>query len=139
MTIPAVNHIILTVSDIEKSRAFYEGVLGFEVQEIPPEYGSMVYFPIQGGTFWLLTHDQTPPIDRFSEFRVGLDHVAFTAPNKAFLDELAEKLKAAGAPTEGVELFHGRWYYVAFRDPDNIQLEYWLDEEVGGQDESEEA
>jgi glyoxylase I family protein len=137
MTIPAVNHIILTVSDIQKSRAFYEGVLGFEVQEIPPEYGSMVYFPIQGGTVWLMAHDQTPPTDRFSEFRVGLDHVAFSAPSKAFLDDLAEKLKAADAPTEGVELFHGRWYYVAFRDPDNIQLEYWLDEEVGGQHEGE--
>jgi glyoxylase I family protein len=137
MTIPAVNHIILTVSDIQKSRAFYEGVLGFEMQEIPPEYGSMIYFPIQGGTIWLMAHDQTPPTDRFSEFRVGLDHVAFTAPNKAFLDELAEKLKTAGSPTEGVELFHGRWYYVAFRDPDNIQLEYWLDEQVGGQNEGE--
>jgi glyoxylase I family protein len=137
MTIPAVNHIILTVSDIQKSRAFYEGVLGFEMQEIPPEYGSMIYFPIQGGTIWLMAHDQTPPTDRFSEFRVGLDHVAFTAPSKAFLDELAGKLKAAGSPTEGVELFHGRSYYVAFRDPDNIQLEYWLDEQVGGQNEGE--
>ena len=137
MTIPAVNHIILTVSDIQKSRAFYEGVLGFEMHEIPPEYGNLIYFPIEGGTIWLIAHDQTLPGDRFSEFRVGLDHVAFSAPSKAFLDDLADKLKAAGAQTEGVELFHGRWYYVAFRDPDNIQLEYWLDEPVGDPNEGE--
>ncbi len=137
MTIPTVNHIILTVSDIQKSRQFYEGVLGFEMHEIPPEYGNMIYFPIQNGTVWLITHEHTAPDDRFSEFRIGLDHLSFTAPSKAFLDELAGKLKAAGAPTEGVELFHGRWYYVAFRDPDNIQLEYWLDEPVGGQNEGE--
>ncbi len=130
MTIPAINHIILTVSDIERSRQFYEGVLGFEFHTIPPEYGNLVYFPVEGGTVWLLTHGQTPPGDRFSEFRIGLDHLAFTAPSKAFLDDLAAKLKAAGVPTEGVELFHGNWYYVAFRDPDNIQLEYWLDEPV---------
>jgi hypothetical protein len=43
------------------------------------------------------------------------------------LHELAEKLIAAGVDTKGVEQFapSGNWY-VAFRDPDNIQLEYWL-------------
>jgi glyoxylase I family protein len=130
MTVPAINHIILTVSDIQKSRQFYEGVLGFEIQEIPPEYGNLVYFLVENGSVWLLTHEQTAPNDRFSEFRIGLDHLAFTAPDKAFLDELAARLKAAGVPTQGVELFHGQWYYVAFRDPDNIQLEYWLNERV---------
>jgi catechol 2,3-dioxygenase-like lactoylglutathione lyase family enzyme len=137
MTVPVINHIILTVSDIQKSRQFYGGLLGFEIQDIPPEYGNLVYFPVQGGAVWLLTHNQTPPADRFSEFRIGLDHLAFTAPNKAFLDELAGKLKAAGVPTNGVELFHGQWYYVAFRDPDNIQLEYWCDERVDSPSEGE--
>ena len=43
------------------------------------------------------------------------------------LHELADKLIAAGVDTKGVEQFvhTGNWY-VAFRDPDNIQLEYWL-------------
>jgi glyoxylase I family protein len=137
MTVPAISHIILTVSDIQKSRQFYGGLLGFEIHEIPPEYGNLVYFPAQNGSVWLLTHEQTAKNDRFSEFRIGLDHLAFSAPNKEFLDELAAKLKAAGVPTQGVELFHGQWYYVAFRDPDNIQLEYWMDEPVGGQNEGE--
>jgi glyoxylase I family protein len=137
MTVPAISHIILTVSDIQKSRQFYGDLLGFEIHEIPPEYGNLVYFPMQQGSVWLLTHEQTAKDDRFSEFRIGLDHLAFSAPNKAFLDELAAKLKAAGVPTQGVELFHGQWYYVAFRDPDNIQLEYWMDEPVGGQNEGE--
>jgi glyoxylase I family protein len=127
MTVPAINHVILTVSDIQKSCQFYEGVLGFEMKQ----YGNMVYFPVQNGSIWLVTHPQTGQGDRFSEFRIGLDHIAFTAPSKEFLDELAAKLKAAGVPTQGVELFHKRWYYVAFRDPDNMQLEYWLDEPVG--------
>lgn len=130
MTIPAINHIILTVSDLEKARAFYGDLLGFEMHDIPPEYGNMTYFPTEGPTVWLLTHDQTPPGDRFSEFRLGLDHLAFNAPSKQFLHALADKLIAAGVETQGVEIFHGRWYYVAFRDPDNIQLEYWLSDKI---------
>ena len=139
MTIPRINHVILTVSDLARSKAFYGDVLGFELHDIEPEYGAMAWFPIENGSMWLLSHDSTPPGDRFNEFRVGLDHVAFNAPDKPFLDALAAKLKAAGVPTEGVELFHGRWWYIAFRDPDNIQLEYWLDEQVGGESETSES
>lgn len=127
MVVHAINHIILTVSDIERSRKFYGDLLGFELHEVPAEYGSLVYFPVENGSVWLIAHDQTPPGDQFSEFRIGLDHLAFSAPDKPFLDELATKLVAAGVETQGVELFHHRWHYVAFRDPDNIQLEYWLD------------
>jgi catechol 2,3-dioxygenase-like lactoylglutathione lyase family enzyme len=113
-------------------------LLGFEFQELPPEFSHLAYFLVEGGgSVWLITHGQTPPGDRFSEFRLGLDHLAFTAPSKAFLDELATKLIAAGVPTNGVELFANQWYYVAFRDPDNIQLEYWLNEPVGGQSAGE--
>lgn len=134
MSIPAINHVILTVSDIAQSRKFYGDLLGFELHEVPAQYGKLLYFPVEGhAQVWLIQHDQTPPGDRFNEFRIGLDHLAFTAPDKAFLDEIAAKLIAAGVPTNGVELFHDRWHYVAFRDPDNIQLEFWLDEPASEQ------
>lgn len=130
MNTTGINHVILTVSDLQKARQFYGDLLGFEIKEIPPEFGQMAYFNIGSSpaTIWLLTHSQTPPGDRFSEFRVGLDHLAFTAPSKEALHELADKLIKAGVNTKGVELFANQWLYVAFRDPDNIQLEYWLDE-----------
>ena len=138
MTMPAINHVILTVSDLARSKEFYRTVLGFDVQDISPEYGSLAYFMVEGGgSVWLITHDQTPAGDRFSEFRVGLDHLAFSAPDKAFLETLAAKLIAAGVNTKGVELFHHKWWYMAFRDPDNIQLEYWLNEPTADQDSGE--
>jgi len=129
MDTPGINHVILTVTDLERSTHFYREVLGFDVQAIPPEYGRLAYFPVGAGSVWLIQHDQTPPGDRFSEFRVGLDHLAFRAPDRAALEELAERLRAAGVPTNGVEVYlPSRKPYVVFRDPDNIQLEYWLDE-----------
>lgn len=106
----------------------------FEIHDLAPEYGPLCYFLCDGGSsIWLIQHDATPPGDRFSEFRIGLDHLAFTASNKAELEALAARLIAAGVPTQGVELFHGRWWYVCFRDPDHIQLEYWLDAPVAGE------
>ncbi|MBI5960838.1 MAG: VOC family protein [Chloroflexi bacterium] len=130
MNTPGINHVILTVSDLQKSKAFYGDLLGFEVKEIPAEYGNLMYFMVGEISIWLITHAATPAGDRFSEFRIGLDHLAFTAPNKAALDELAEKLLKAGVNTKGVETFHNNWLYMAFRDPDNIQLEYWMNEEL---------
>ncbi len=140
MVVHALNHVILTVTDLDRAKQFYGEVLGFEINDIPPEYGNLAYFLVEGGaSVWLITHDQTPAGDRFNEFRVGLDHLAFSAPSKAFLEELATKLIAAGVETQGVELFHGKWWYVAFRDPDNIQLEYWLSEPTADQEPGDEA
>jgi glyoxylase I family protein len=122
MLTPGLNHIILTVSDIPRARKFYGDLLGFELNDY--EHG--FYFFSGTVSFWLLPSSKPIPNDRFSEFRVGLDHLGFAAPNERALHELADKLLAAGVETQGVEVFHTGNKYVAFRDPDNIQLEYWL-------------
>ena len=66
------------------------------------------------------------PADRFNEFRIGLDHLAFSAPSEEALHAFAARLLAAGVETQGVEKYFTGNLYVAFRDPDNIQWEYWL-------------
>ena len=122
MKTTGLNHIILTISDVAKSRAFYEGLLGFEAQD----FDNGFYF-ISGGIEFFFFPSRNPiPNDRFTEFRIGLDHLSFAAPNEEELDHLAERLLRAGVDTKGVETFRTGNRYVAFRDPDNIQLEYWL-------------
>lgn len=127
METSGLNHVILTISDVERSRAFYGALLGFEVANVGDDPAWGFYFSSGGVMFFLFPSHQPLPDDRFSEFRIGLDHLAFAAPDRAALDALAEKLIAAGVETKGVEQFEPTGnYYVAFRDPDNIQLEYWL-------------
>jgi catechol 2,3-dioxygenase-like lactoylglutathione lyase family enzyme len=127
MQTPGLNHIIMTVANVERSRAFYADVLGFEVIVIEEDPDKSFFFSCGGVQFFFFPSRRPLPADRFSEFRVGLDHLSFTAPSREALDELAATLKSAGFETNGVEQFPhtGNWY-VAFRDPDNIQLEYWL-------------
>jgi catechol 2,3-dioxygenase-like lactoylglutathione lyase family enzyme len=132
MQTSGLDHIELSVTDLKRSRAFYEDVLGFEIHSFPEDYPN----PIFAGSFFIvvgeieigfLQHAQTEPGDRFSEMRVGLDHLSFRAPDEAALHALAERLAQAGVPTNGVEVFQPAGKkYVSFRDPDNIQLEYWL-------------
>src|SRR4051794_26516258 len=95
MQATGVNHIILTVSDVARARAFYRDVLECDVHDIAsnPDYG--FYFAVGEVEFYLGPSRSPVPGDRFSEFRVGLDHVAFTVPARATLDALAEKLMSA--------------------------------------------
>ena len=127
MQTSGLNHIILTVSNTERSRAFYGDLLGFPIIVIEEDPDKSFFFPCGGVQFFFFPSRQPVPNDRFSEFRIGLDHLSFTAPSMDALRELADKLIASGVDTKGVEQFAptGNWY-VAFRAPDNIQLEYWL-------------
>jgi len=63
--------------------------------------------------------------DRFSEHRIGLDHVAFGA-SRADLDQLAGALSAAGV-TANLHYDPVGPAVLCFRDPDNIQLEFFED------------
>jgi catechol 2,3-dioxygenase-like lactoylglutathione lyase family enzyme len=122
METSGLNHIIMTIKDEKASRAFYGELLGFETESIADGF-----FLVTGGvTIFFFPSNHPIPNDRFNEFRIGLDHLSFTAPSEIALQSLTEKLQAAGVETKGVETYHTGNRYVAFRDPDNIQLEYWL-------------
>ena len=127
MQTTGLNHIILTIANTERSRRFYGDLLGFSITVIAEDPDKSFFLTCGGVQFFFFPSRQPLPDDRFSEFRIGLDHLSFTAPTKEALQELAHKLIAAGVDTKGAEQFihTGNWY-VAFRDPDNIQLEYWL-------------
>jgi glyoxylase I family protein len=122
METSGLNHINMTIKDVKISQAFYNDLLGFETKNIADGF----FFMTGGIAIFFFSSNHPIPEDRFNEFRIGLDHLSFTAPSEAALQSLAEHLQAAAVETQGVETYHTGNKYVAFRDPDNIQLEYWL-------------
>ncbi|WP_326545788.1 VOC family protein [Mycolicibacterium sp. ND9-15] len=130
ITTTSIGHIRLTVTDIERSRAFYEAVFGWRVLIELPEgadaatrealsflFGGVIYD--LGGTLVGLRPAAT---DRFDENRTGLDHVAFRLPSKDQLDSAARHLDNLGVAREPIKDI-GPSYILEFRDPDNIALE----------------
>ncbi|MDQ6740849.1 MAG: VOC family protein [Actinomycetota bacterium] len=132
MTIPtrAFAHIRLTVSDIDRSRAFYDEVFGLPVAfEVPAGaddatreqlgwlFGGVVY-QLGDSLFGLRPVGK----DSFDEDRVGLDHASFAVQSKAELEAAAAQLDRSGVTHEGIKDI-GVGYILEFRDPDNIALE----------------
>ena len=65
----------------------------------------------------------------FDETRIGLDHLAFGVPDRQALDTWAERLASAGVVQSGVAASNSipGAAVLVFRDPDNIQLEFFYD------------
>lgn len=130
-----LHHVRLTVTDLERSRDFYRDVLGFEVAAQSPGdpadpqvrsdpeqlYGGVV-FVANGMLFGL--RPVADPGDRFDSERVGLDHISFTVPSRADLEEAARRLEERGVPHGEVRDLAGFGIAIlSFSDPDGVHLE----------------
>jgi glyoxylase I family protein len=132
MTIPttSIAHVRLTVTDIERSRHFYDSVFGWPVLvEMPTGadaatrhalgflYGGVIY-DLGGALIGL----RPVADDEFHEDRCGLDHLAFRLANRDELDSAVAHLEELGIDHEPIKDI-GPSYILEFRDPDNIALE----------------
>jgi len=139
MSVSNLHHVAIRVQDPDRSRRFYEDVLGLSFMELPvgeaitgiwrgsPKEGTMLATQA-GETFVILAPplEGTPADDRFSERRIGVDHLAFGVDDRATLDDLVDRLRADGVETAGVEIDPVlNKEYVCFRDPDNVQWEFY--------------
>jgi glyoxylase I family protein len=134
--IPAgdIHHLRLTVTDVARSRQFYTSLLGFEVAVESPPPGD----PAAAETFKILfggcvmirgnllmgLRPMAPASDRFDPDRVGLDHLSFSVPSRADLEQAIEMFDERGVthgeittlPSFGIDV-------LSFEDPDGVQLE----------------
>ena len=130
-----LHHLRLTVTDVDRSRAFYSEVLGFTVvAESPGDpadpavrtdpdqlYGGCVF---QAYGMLIGLRPVADPADRFDSERVGLDHISFTVGARDDLTRAAERLRARDIPHGEVrDLPAFGIAILSFSDPDGIHLE----------------
>ena len=123
-------HVRLTVSEINRSRAFYEGVFDLPIAvQMPADADASTreqFAFLFGGVIYQLGDSLLGlrPVadDVFDENRTGLDHVSFAVADRAELESTAAALDERGVPHGGVKDI-GAGYILEFRDPDNIALE----------------
>jgi glyoxylase I family protein len=130
ITTSSIAHLRLTVTDIERSRQFYESVFGWPVLIESPDSADAATREVLGFLFGGVIYDLGVTLiglrpvanDRFHEDRCGLDHLAFRVASKAELDDAAAHLDELGVEHEPIKDI-GPSYILEFRDPDNIALE----------------
>jgi glyoxylase I family protein len=124
---PPLTHVALTVRDLSVSVPWYQALLDAEPvldEDTDPDFHHTVYLLGNNTLLGLHQHQEPAPAERFSEFRVGLDHVSFGCADRAELDQWAQRLDELGiahGPIKDASYGSG----VSFRDPDGIALEFF--------------
>src|SRR5271169_3758058 len=138
MTHRGFSHIGLSTLDLDKTRAYYEGVLGFEpvgADTITIEEGGHLrhmFFDVGGGQLiGFLEPNGVPNVP--AKYDAGIDgglgvpaafyHFAFEAGSAAALAEKRDELRAKGVETTDI-VDHGWAQSIYFKDPNGLSLEY---------------
>lgn len=135
LAVSGIHHLRLTVTDVQRSRAFYTSLFGFDVAAEMPPAGDPSYEAVDAilfggvvlikGNLLLGLRPVARHGDQFDENRVGLDHVSFSLASRPEIEEAARILDERGIPHGTItDLPSFGICILEFRDPDNIQLEF---------------
>jgi catechol 2,3-dioxygenase len=120
-----IGHVHLTVSDLERSLAFYRDLLGFEVTT---HYGNSAVFLSAGGYHHHIAlntwagRGATPP----PPGHTGLYHFAILFPSRKALARIVKRLLEASYPLTG-SADHGVSEAIYVNDPDGNGVELYAD------------
>ena len=126
-TLSALNHVAVTVRDVEVSGPWYRDLIGADPvldEDTAAGFRHLVWAFGNGTLFGIHQHERGTSDEAFSEFRVGLDHVGFGCSDRAELEEWQARLDELGIAHGGiVDEHYGSG--LSFRDPDGIALEFF--------------
>jgi catechol 2,3-dioxygenase-like lactoylglutathione lyase family enzyme len=119
-------HVILTVSQFDKAKAFYSRLMPALGLENVFDGSNMCYFVGGRTAVGIQPCDPTYADERFVQGRVGLHHICLRARSREDVDRVGTLLEEMGAhivksPQEGT--WAPGYYYVLFEDPDGIRVE----------------
>jgi len=124
---PGLTHVAVTVRDLSVSTPWYQALFGTDPaldEDTDAGFHHVVWALGNGTLFGIHQHSSAAPDERFSEFRAGLDHVAFGCASRAELEAWAVRLEELGVSHGGVvDAHYGSG--LSFRDPDGIALEFF--------------
>lgn len=114
-------HVHMTVSDLEKSRAFYEKFLGVAPAKVKPGY---VKFLPAFGPLNLALSEARP-----AEGRGHVDHMGVQVESADIVMRELARVKAAGLPVReeiGVDCCHANQDKFWVEDPDGVDWEVYV-------------
>lgn len=122
---PGIHHIAFRCMDMEVTKSFYQNIIGLPLAIDTPD---LIIFA--AGSVYVGFRPADPrdkQYNTFSPFEVGLDHIAMTCESEDELRRFAKELADAGVENTGVKMDETlQKLYVAFKDPDRIQWEFYM-------------
>ncbi|RUR73280.1 VOC family protein [Chlorogloeopsis fritschii PCC 9212] len=126
MKLGAINHIALTVSNLERSEVFYNLLLGFLGYEQAEKTEQIILWASPNGVITISPSNPKSLNQKHDRYSPGLHHLAFSADSREDVDKLYQKLIEMGVeildPPFEYDYMPG-YYAVYFLDPDGIKLE----------------
>ena len=122
---PGIHHICLRTLDLNVTKNFYQNILGLPLALDSPD---LIIF--QAGVVFVAFRKANPKQESegtFNPFGIGLDHLAIACEKEEELNRFAKELAQAGIENTGVkfdDILQKK--YVAFKDPDRIQWEFYM-------------
>ncbi len=125
MSLPQeIGHIVLNVSDIDRSVDFYTNVVGFQITRHTPGKIAFLTCGVIHHNLALFKADDDAVRPRKGQ--IGLDHFAFKVESYQALQQAHDRLVEADAVIDHI-VDHGITRSVYFEDPDGIIMELFAD------------
>jgi catechol 2,3-dioxygenase-like lactoylglutathione lyase family enzyme len=122
-----IDHLVIRVGDFERSKKFYDAVLGFLGFERKYNFDKTAGWSNGKTLFWIGEADAEGKKHKHRIGNIGFHHYAFELGSRRDVDGLYEVLKAhrinvVDPPADYPDYGEG-YYAVFFTDPDGLKLE----------------
>ena len=130
MPITELNHFLLVAKDLEKTRDFYQKVLGLEIATERPDFGFPGYWLKAGGEICVHLASQKPneTRDKFllkkhpkgTHGSGQVDHIAFLAQDPV---EVRRRIQKNGVEMHFRSVPDSKLFQIFLKDPDDVTIE----------------
>jgi catechol 2,3-dioxygenase-like lactoylglutathione lyase family enzyme len=120
-----IDHLVLSVGNFDRSKEFYDKLLGFLGFTRKYDYADMAGWSNGKTLFWIAAADERGRKRKYRKGDIGFHHYAFELASRKAIDALGAFLEQNGvAVLDPPGEYYGRNYYaVYFTDPDGMKLE----------------
>lgn len=119
-----VDHLVISVSNFERSKSFYSPLFRFLGMKVMEEHEGSIGWKNGSSRFWIFQADAKGRKRKHRMGDVGFHHYAFSLRSRKDVDELQVFLKEMGAKiVDPAGEYYDKYYAVYFLDPDGMKLE----------------
>ena len=119
-----IDHLVIRVSDFDKSKAFYGRLFDFLGFKILDEYEDAIGWTNGKTRFWIGAADAQGRKYKYRIGDIGFHHYAFGLHSRRDVNELQAFLEETGATiVDPAGEYYNDYYAVFFLDPDGLKLE----------------